>query len=140
MKTTKTLAILPLAFGAALATSTTANAQAMSFAGIDTNSDGMLAASELEAAFGANAQLALEQYDLNGDGMVEVEEATKVSNRGAVNAQSGMETAAEATTEDGEEIPRGLMTAQEAIEAAEDRQAEMGVGASVNVEAGASGS
>lgn len=136
LKTTKTLAILPLAFGATLATAGFANAQAMSFDGIDADGDGMLSEVELEAAFGANASLAMEQYDLNRDGMVAVEEATQVSTRGAVNAETGMETAAEATAGEGEEIPRGLMTAEEAIDAAEARQAEMGVTGGVEAETG----
>lgn len=79
-----TRAILPLALGALIAGAGSASAQAMSFKGIDANQDGVLDMIELEATFGPNAELAMQQYDVNRDGMVEVEEAEAVSLRGTV--------------------------------------------------------
>ncbi|WP_288929763.1 hypothetical protein [uncultured Maritimibacter sp.] len=93
MKPTKTLTILPLAFGAALV-ATTASAQTMSFDGIDQNGDRVLEMAELEAAFGANAQAALTMYDTNGDGMVERNEAASAQASASANvggAVQGME-------------------------------------------------
>lgn len=77
MKPNKTLAILPLAFGAVL-TANMASAQAMSFDGIDQNGDRVLEMAEIEAAFGANAAVALQMYDTDGDGMVQKREAANV--------------------------------------------------------------
>lgn len=100
------LAALPLALVTALGPVTTAEAQAMSFAGIDVNEDGVLDMAELRAVFGVNAALAMEQYDLNHDGIVEIEEATRVSMRGAVNAPPGLATATDQASVAGAPAPR----------------------------------
>lgn len=131
MRPNRTFRMLPLAFGVMLTTAGIAQAQAMSFAGIDTDSDGMLSEVELEAAFGANAALAMQQYDLDRDGMVAIEEASRVASRGTVGAESGLAAMPETAKVDGEDIPDELMTAKEAVDAAEARQAEVGASGAV---------
>jgi Ca2+-binding EF-hand superfamily protein len=75
MKRTTIFAAAPLALGVAL-TGGMASAQTMGFADIDVNGDGVLEMSELQSAFGQdNALVALETYDMDGDGMVVIAEA-----------------------------------------------------------------
>lgn len=84
-------------------------AQGMSFSQIDTNGDSMLDATELQAAFGQNAQAALTTYDQNGDGMVALAEATSVSARGAAEDDRMMTQAeADAMAEMDSEVETGL--------------------------------
>ena len=99
MTSKKSFALPALAMAATLGAAGLANAQAMSFSGIDANGDGTLDMTELQATFGANAELAMQTYDMNGDGMVEVSEARDVARRGAVTTGGAMEQTAEGANE-----------------------------------------
>ncbi|MAM61923.1 hypothetical protein [Maritimibacter sp. UBA3975] len=86
MKRTTFFAAAPLALGVAL-TGGMAAAQTMSFDAMDQNDDRMLEMAELEAAFGENATVALQTYDIDGDGMIAIAEARTVhSTAGATNS------------------------------------------------------
>ncbi|KAA9007793.1 EF-hand domain-containing protein [Histidinibacterium aquaticum] len=63
-----------LAAGLAALLGTSALAQDVTFADIDTNDDGFLEPTELRTAFGNQAQGALNSLDRDGDGLVSLEE------------------------------------------------------------------
>ncbi|MEC7764588.1 MAG: hypothetical protein VX874_21975 [Pseudomonadota bacterium] len=107
MKPNKTLTILPLAFGAALVAGT-ASAQTMSFDGIDQNGDRVLEMTELEAAFGANAQAALTMYDTNGDGMLERNEVANAQASASVDMDGSMQSMEDETMKSAETALDGV--------------------------------
>lgn len=98
------------------------------FVELDTNSDGQLDLAELQAAFDVHAETTLEAYDVDGDGMISVEEAQAVapgasgdSTEGAPVAAKGVGNAGEASAEGAANAAQGLEQAAEvAADAAED--------------------
>ncbi|MBV7408359.1 hypothetical protein [Maritimibacter sp. DP1N21-5] len=132
MTSKKTLALPTLAIVAAFGVTGIANAQAMSFSGIDANADGTLDMTELQATFGANAELALQTYDMNGDGMVEVDEAREVAMRGSVTTNSAMEQTADAA---GDTLDQTLQDAEDVLDEEAASMAEDGMGLELGAEA-----
>lgn len=146
MKPTRFSALLPLAFGLTMAGAGIASAQAFTFAGIDLDADGALQRSELDAAFGANAELALDTYDVNGDGVIAMDEARMVTGGGA-DASAGltaideggataMQGAAQAATDTTQNV---LGLAGAALDGLAETEAEPEVGAGVEGEIGTEG-
>ena len=127
MKPIRTTLAATLALGTAFAAGG-ALAQGMSVSQIDANGDSMLDATELQAAFGQNAQAALTTYDQNGDGMVALTEATAVSARGAAEDDRMMTQAeADAMAEVGSEVETGNMNASGMANVDGETELDLGV-------------